>query len=126
MKEQLIIFETALLAKACGLHTYLDIANNIYGYNLKWVERAPTYWHVHITFPNEDEFLYAPTQSLLQKWLREKHKIHIEIEYLDEVLPYRCIVTTISNNTEVFISKFHTKYEEALEEGLIEALKLIK
>ena len=67
-----------------------------------------------------------PTQSLLQKWLREEHNIHIEIsrEYIKgKIIGYDCII-----DYEEGIIDLETKsiYEEALEQGLLEALKLIK
>lgn len=75
----------------------------------------------------EYPIIEAPTQSLLQKWLREKHNIHIGVYYnknscvwdvecwhVDDVEPF------YYGNIE-----FNT-YEEALENGLQEALKLIK
>lgn len=67
----------------------------------------------------------APTQSLLQKWLREKHEIHIAI--MPCILPNNTIHYYIFkgklkwNWNELFDS-----YEEALEEALYQALLLIK
>jgi hypothetical protein len=69
----------------------------------------------------------APTQSLLQKWLREKHNLHIDIPYQDDILGYGYKITTILNNTEG-TEEYQTKpwcYEEALEEGLLQALTTI-
>jgi len=65
------------------------------------------------------------TQSLLQKWLREVHNIHIDIPYMDEVLMFGYKITTMNNNTEVIEIYKYNSYEEALEIGLQEALKLI-
>lgn len=69
----------------------------------------------------------APTQSLLQKWLREKHSIHINIgtiafnKGINKMPNYGyCISSTKNHNKKI------TNYEEALEEGLYEALKFIE
>jgi hypothetical protein len=66
--------------------------------------------------------LNAPTQSHLQKWIREVHKIHIVIDgkafkiYTNgnKILP-----------TKVFIAETEY-YEDVLELALLEALNIIK
>ena len=80
MKEQLITLETAILAKEKGFDevvkklyiidcgkTRLAIANNNGRTNSTYIER-------------EDYKVYsAPTQSVLQKFIRETRGVHIEI-----------------------------------------------
>jgi len=128
MKEQLISFETAKLAKKSGFNINV---NSYYSPN-----------HVlcvhdefnNVSFKNLNDhhdpigrqgkrYLSAPTQSLLQKWLREVHNCDVN------VLPYNklhnkyyevCVDEAVTT-----WSGFNT-YEEALETGLQEALKLIK
>lgn len=76
-----------------------------------------------------DFYTLSPTQSLLQKWLREKHKIHISIYPIKNYwqmdlrccdLEKLCHISFVDCNNE-----FKT-YEEALEQGLKETLTLIK
>jgi len=88
MKEQLITFDTAKLAKEKGF----DIAvNNVYQ---DGNTRSPYFRELH-NFNGDDEMDYysAPTQSLLQRWLWEKHKcwISIEIAYRQGSYEYRNI-----------------------------------
>jgi hypothetical protein len=149
MKEDLIEFETAKLAKKKGfeaiLYSYYEsnskelIQNHVtirrtfksetgtpYGQNTK-----EDYEAILSDIDNSlDEFILAPTQSLLQKWLREKHNI---IVLLEPVLGFSHIEFSMSIYTKknIFsLTKFHVSsnktYEEALEAGLIEGLKLIK
>lgn len=74
----------------------------------------------------------ACTQSALQKWLREKHNIHILMNagmHNGKEQTFYCNVVLFGKN--LYKSKFKSKtsmysYEEALEKGLIEALKLIE
>jgi len=66
------------------------------------------------------------TQSLLQKWLREKHNLHIHLYFIDHVLGYNCVITNIKTNIELFETKPFKIYEEALEEGLQKTCKEIK
>lgn len=65
------------------------------------------------------------SQSLLQKWLREKHNILVEISFDTVTFGYR--IFNPFKSSDYFTNwKFQTwGYEEALEIGLQEALKLI-
>ena len=118
MEEQLISFETAKLAKEKlfpqsrkakgkfrddGSTENLGIGGAMVDTCKEWYER--------------------PTQSLLAKWLREKHNIHLIAYKNINIDGYDwCYITTdgITN-----INSYKT-YEEAYEIGLQEALKLIK
>ena len=112
MEDTLISFETAKLAKEKG-------------FNWKNIEI--------LEVKSKSAFLDSTTQSLLQKWLREVHKINIfisskTIENKTIFIPHgRTIPDTIKNNLIVDIIQYCTNntYEEALEIGLQEALKLI-
>lgn len=113
MTEELISFETAKLAKEKGFNIYASKFYDKYG-DLQ-VER-PSF---DIT-TNEGN-VASPTQSLLQKWLREEHDIHIEIipnknKWHTVMYPLVCI-------DDVGHFGDWDTYEQALEEGLYEALK---
>lgn len=120
MKEQLITFETATLAK-----------EKRFGWNCRFLYKSTEDgWEegqgVDYNWNNFDSYS-APTQSLLQKWLREIHKIIIDVySWIDHAADcnddyeYKLYV-----NHKVIYVHFKT-YEEALEVGLQEALKLIK
>ena len=117
MNEQLISFETAKLAKEKGL-TY----NNV-GQSYRPDGRF-TYGR------NDDLFYPAPTQSLLQKWLREKHNIHIVVNPTIEMHWTFGLINLGNENIKlngpiVYNNHDYNTYEEALEIGLQEALKLI-
>jgi len=90
-----------------------------------------------------DKFLWggkypAPTQSLLQKWLRERHTIDITIMIIMEssygvyLHKDRNTVKDAKGSHKEWIIHITPKnhltgvYEEALEKGLQEALKLIE
>ena len=73
-------------------------------------------------------YIEFPTQSVAQKWLRETKNLHIEISYMYENY-WIYDILTIPNHDLVGLSdrpivRYNT-YEEALEAGLQEALKLI-
>jgi len=86
-----------------GEVTYYDA----YGYPYNW--NIPTHT------------VSLPTQSELQRWLREEHDIHIEIsrQYERGFYLYEYHIA-VGNSVFGF-----STYEEALEEGLIKALELI-
>jgi hypothetical protein len=134
MKEQLISFETAKLAKEKGF----DLPTiNCYNVDNRLLEFIPVIKGgikdavLHggdILFDdwnnNGKESKSAPTQSLLQKWLREKHDIHIMI--CPKQLPDNSIVYYIyKNKTKRNFNGLFDTYEEALETALQEELKLI-
>jgi len=128
MKEQLINYETAKLASEKG---FIDKDCRIRGY-LKEFPTQLTY-STHI----QDGFYYFPSQTILQKWLRETHNIHCNISvefyktginYLWQVLIYdptdnMCVSPKSSglygDNGE------YESYEDALEKCLYHALTLI-
>ena len=98
MKEQLITFETAKLAKEKGF-----------------------------TILEKGFYIGAPTQSLLQKWLREKHNLEVISMHADDFVWWKVKVRRLSKVGAEIIKtemEFNT-YEEALESGLHQALKLI-
>ncbi len=73
------------------------------------------------------EWIYpAPAQSTVQKWLRERHDIHIEIPRGYYPKTYHCFVYDhiYDGNIPNLIKEFNS-YEEALEEGILIALNSI-
>jgi len=64
----------------------------------------------------------APTQSLLQRWLREVHNIHIQNHFLNG--KYAVKIKYNTNKSDNVYNK--DTYEDALEEGLRKALNLIR
>lgn len=141
MKEALITFETAKLSKEKGFNIRTDFKfdrnNNI--------DRTPSLKyqirHGSNVLIKPSEFIFAPTQSLLQHWLREVHNCHVEVSYhtpLDytpatkENIKYAVEVNYYGKDfdkpltgEEDFGDDHFKTYEEALEIGLQEALKLI-
>jgi len=136
MKEQLISFETAKLAKDKGFNWNTDYfyrENNMLCFS-QYYDSTPNNRDIEKNFfsdTNEQSNLLctAPTQSLLQKWLRDVHEIHIELNVHSASKPekftYSVSILPKSYGTWIRIGEFLT-YEEALEKGLFEALKLIK
>lgn len=119
MEDTLINFETAKLAKEKKFNTiinyYYDSFGDICSSNIK------------VNWNDSKELLTsAPTQSLLQKWLREVHNLHITI-YSQSQESWMFRVTKQGQSlVDGLYGEDYENYEEALEDGLQEALKLIK
>ena len=126
MEDTRVTFETAKLAKEKGFPQETNRLEIPY-YNYKGEFKGDVSdWRIRKYLRGEDtsdiEFVSAPTQSLLTKWLREEHNIHLIAYKNINIDGYDwCYITTdgITN-----INSYKT-YEEALEIGLQEALKLI-
>lgn len=149
MQEELISFETAKLAKEKGYNVDCkDYWTTEYG-NKPIITNGIEYeserdchfdWNLNNEYSKKIQAPYpnryhesqcsAPTQSLLQKWLREVHNIEIwATPYLDdEKIEYNHAI--VNRNVDVYdllySAEEYKTYEEALEAGLQEALKLIK
>lgn len=120
MRDELVTFETAKLAKEKGFN------EPTYDYYFKEGDLCETSTKTFIEGTNTMEVSLAPTQSLLQRWLREVHNINIIIalSYTTKRYGYKLIPTDYKLGTDII--PFSDTYEQALEQGLIEALKLIK
>ena len=151
MEDQLISFETAKLAKEKGFdiltHSYyfedsefkehsLKGTNGYYGdeyefnlseFNENWNDKWLTKKTGDRCFGCSKQKGYletfsAPTQSLLQKWLREIHKIIVLVDWEGTdgyfyKLNFKSFYEVAGDNNK--------NYEDCLELGLQEALKLM-
>lgn len=154
MEETLISFETAVLAKKKGFkeathslyfedgefkENELTGTNGYYGkeycFNLaEFYENWNSEW---VTKKNMDrcfgcnksrgyfETYSAPTQGLLQKWLREVHNIHVLPTFNWYPDRYNYEIRR-ENKAPLRSRSIESNYEQALEAGLQEALKLIE
>lgn len=161
MEEQLISFEVAKLAKDKGFtmlkdsfkSALVDSRNHdVQRYSFYRVIRDEMSLNLNVGTNsshinglwesyNDDSFVvqknyFAPTQSLLQKWLRDTHELHVsswcngsgwawEVEKTNGT--HICIMDIDGNveGVEPDLGMF-TTYEMALENGLQKALKMIK
>ncbi len=121
MKEQLISLKIAKIAKEKGFNIWQEK-----GF-VRFIETGKIiseYWMDSMS--DRVEFIcFQPTQSLLQKWLREEHlKIISIVPLILKKLYYKVTVWEYYCTQETK-SKFFETYEEALESGIEEALTLI-
>ena len=126
IEEQFVSFDTAKMLKEAGF----DVPCT------SQYTEGKCIWNVG--YPcnfNQDEFGYSrPTQALAARWLREVHHLNVYACF-----DYVCFDdgerkwffmrenTMINDYTSVYCSIIsYDSYEEALEAGLQEAIKLIK
>jgi len=112
MVDQRVSFETAKLAKEKGFDVPCDI---------KYNRRTGVPVNRTGMFSLVEHWLDSPTQSLLQRWLREKHNLKIVVwDYYERGYYY-----AINGKTDTSEQPLFNTYEEALEQGLIAALNLL-
>jgi len=134
MKEELITLDTAKLAKEKGF----DITTkSFYGCDNPSSGIEPNKLITielkkeGVVQSQEGTYVYnAPTQSLLQKWIREVHNIHIIIGifyFIDSNTTGYNVEEIVELDTYIIICHNPTvTYEESLELGLQRALRLIE
>lgn len=116
MEDQLVDTEVAILAKQKGFDELCD-----------WTQEGSVYYKSYKPLRNSDDKtqIALPTQSLLQRWLREKHRIVVLVYCYDDnrkdIFSYEIRKTGNFKKYEVP----YFSYEEALEEGLLKGLNLI-
>ena len=132
MEEQLISVETAILAKEKGFTRKNNCAcrNGWVCYLESFTGQIYTEDFNEMSFDTlgNSHLIECPTQSLLQKWLREIHNIQVYAHsstlrngiYSDYIAHVNGISINDARDEE------YKSYEEALEIGLLEGLKLIK
>lgn len=121
MEERLIQFETAVLL------TYTDFYQKdcMNGYKITAENSGAFSYDYSVDYANK-EAIAALTQSLLQKYLREKHQIYIQIT-TDDGIEFGMCLNVIGNPDESgYWRYFFKSYEDAPEQALIQALNLIK
>lgn len=155
MENTLINFETAKLAKELGFdrkswsehmqtyfshgvwYAYLYPFSDEFYYSETYKKTKDIGFALHEAspIPLYEPFYICPTQSLLQKWLREYHQRHISITYKEVEGKKIEGINSVYFDIEVYwlqggdawkeykFESFSDNYEECLEKGLQEVLK---
>jgi hypothetical protein len=134
MEEQLVSLKTARSAKKQG---FKERCHYFFNEGSGWKMQEDY-------MLRQDKTIEAPTQSFLQKWLREEKGILVEVSFNDRLyrklhevahkkvgLNYHWGIFTSIKDPEHVFEKFWSDntfetYEEALEEGLQRALKMVR
>ena len=132
MTDELIKFKTAVLAKEKGFD---EQTRNAFDENGEEIFCDPCSDSVklvglgnrqgHKWWNSKEIGKYSrPTQSLLQRWLREVHKIHITITSISQD-SWQYHITKVGDSLGKLYNEDYDDYEEALEDALVHALNLI-
>lgn len=125
MDDQLITIETAILSREKGF----DIPTTEC-FDISVPEPHTVSTTVKINWNSKDDELYSrPTQSLLNRWLRKNHKIHVKISEWELEKWYFYIRDgrgEVVKELRIILDEWEfSSYEDALEAGLKEGLKII-
>lgn len=129
MEEELIKYNTAKLADEKGFRIvceYVINEDDDENSSLQYTGE-PYFTHeetIEATANTDIPHYLCPTQSLLQKWLREEKNINVFVVPAIKEEHYEWLIKYDYYEKEC--DEAFGKYEEALEKGLQEALKLIK
>lgn len=130
MKEDLIQFETAKLAKEKRFFDK-NVYNEVRISQSNFYDGLGNIHSLQEMFNTKDfnlkDCFNAPTQALLQKWIRDVHDIHIGIQTgVGDKAWWSFILIKISTNDILHDSLDNfDSYEKALEAGLVYTLNLI-
>ena len=117
IEEEHVTFETAKLAKEKGF-------NEECLFYYEHLESGNILWKTVKSHKTDTNFYLAPSQSILARWLRDSYKVIVSCAFNYETKKFAYFI----GNYDEPISKSSKEfdfYEEALESGLQEALKLI-
>lgn len=121
MKDQLISFHVAKLAKEKGL----DLSSN---YFREHESGDADFDDDFCNWNQYDGYVTIITQSLLQKFIREEHGIDILVKRSFSDGKKKYILTPCFDKPSLkgYDNAEGNTYEEALESGLMKALEMIK
>lgn len=137
MKEQIVQHETAKLLKEIGFN--YPVINQYIGDKLYLGKDFAICEPIDVNSDAKDRDVYsAPTQSLAQKWLREKYNVFVETMFIVQetgldiykvgfVIKVKKFIETDSlYDYYLLYEGFNADYEQAIEKGLQEAIKIVK
>ena len=133
IEEQFVSFDTAKLLKEVGFNIPcrgIYVTDRTGYYEFREYDNKQT--TDDLCWDSEDGFQYeylAPTQALADRWLREMYDVAIYSLYDDDMEQWFYVIDAFAKNPVIngFQSgSEYDDYESAFEDGLREAIKLIK
>ena len=122
IEESYVSFDTAKLLKEAGFNVSCRYSyDNVGGF--RWLK---------IREPTPKGWVPCPTQALAARWLREKHRIVLNVAFIQPSIDgdmWRYLVGKMDDmiwESEYKTGRKYATYEQAMEAGLQEAVKLIK
>lgn len=136
MKGTVVSFETAELLKETPLNSWKHATCAYTNINLTYAYRSGgevrhRSLEMGLTYnpdvvPNGNK-LYAPIQSTVHTWLREQHQVYVNVFLTKGIGKWSAHVKPMIGQVVNHHPRYGLhSYEEAMEKGLQDALKLIK
>lgn len=140
MEEELVSLETAKIAKEKGFKELCFAAFHKSNDNISYFESGIMDQKNYFKFPtmsNGDKIavlqkdyihtILRPTQSLLQKWLRDTYNINCSIQNRleDNKIVWEFCISIMKEKFSTYSRNNYKSYEEALEAALLGSLGLI-
>ena len=132
--DQIVTLETAKLAEEVGydgnfLYQYMYGDDTPPTPNMMFCDEAPIEvddLDFDAAYPGYD--IAAPTQTALSKWLREKCNLFVMVQIDDVGYYYEIYTTPNIGKVELVVNcwKSRVEYEDAMEDALQEACKIVK
>ena len=121
IEEQFVSFDTAKMLKEAGFDVPCYVQYSDIG--VQWESTSRSNF-------NADDWTYScPTQDLAARWLREVYNVAIYSLYDDDMGQWFYVVDAFTKNPVINVFQSGSEYddyESAFEDGLREAIKLIK
>ena len=130
IEESYVSFDTARMLKEAGFEANLKT---------RYVEEEKDEWAFWASGTKRSDYNYfddtiaCPTQALAARWLREKHRIVVDVTFIPPSVDGNAWQYFIGEMDDMVwkgdfesSDRKYSTYEEALEAGLKEAIKLIK
>ena len=117
--EEIVTYEVAKLAKEKGFNEY-EACNHIYEDDEQW-HTLTTYTNAKGIDWSKDKFTVAPTQSLLQRWLREEKGYYTWPFFNNDELKWTYVVEERRGDkwfSLIINTPNYDSYEEAMENAL--------
>ena len=142
MKDEIITIKTARLLKEkgfdiAGVNVYTEYHkthksdNPSFAMKKGEIEFDSSFYFINnhhgCDYSNKNYTMYsAPTQSLVQRWIREKHNLIILVGFYDTDDENNYFYSLIGHPRELQEDEYYKTYEEAMEIGLYRVLSEIK
>ena len=131
--DQIVTLETARLAEEVGfngkvLHFYNHGENKLIPITLLISPPTPiSVEHLETTPATLPvDCVPAPTQTALSRWLREKHDMYVSVDIAIFKRGWNACIISIPKELVCTNARGFDTYEEAMEEGLKLACKIVK
>lgn len=126
--DELVTYEVAMLARYRGFNVATEMYYHIYSDKEDSQASLESTGYGRVFYNSTNTYrCSAPTQSLLQRWLREEKGVEVYVRHFEETNKYPhhfgTIITDDKGETLKIGGKMFDSYELALEDALKYALE---